>query len=79
LTLFPYTTLFRSHFYADAKNLVVKKWAVKTTDGSTVLELSLPSSAAVWKGQINVIVAYSKSPSLTSRHAEHGKVTFTVK
>jgi hypothetical protein len=67
------------HFYADAKSLVVKKWAVKTTGNVTVLELSLPSSAAIWKGQINAIFAYSKSPDLKSRHAVYGKVTFTVK
>ena len=67
------------HFYADAKTLVVKKWAVKTTGDTTVLELSIPSSAALWKGQINVTAAYSKSPNLTSRHAAYAKVTFTVK
>ncbi len=67
------------HFYADAKNLVVKKWAVKTVDGATTLELSLPSSAAVWKGQINVTAAYSKSPNLTSRHSAYARLTFTLK
>lgn len=67
------------HFYADAKTLVVKKWAVKTAGGTTVLELSLPSSAAIWKGQINMTVAYSKSPNLASRHAAYAKVTFTLK
>jgi hypothetical protein len=67
------------HFYADAKNLVVKKWAVKTADGVTTLELSLPSSAALWKGQINATFAYSKSPDLTSRHGPYGKISFTVK
>jgi hypothetical protein len=67
------------HFYADAKNLVVKKWAATTVNGVTTLELSLPSSAALWKGQINTTFAYSKSTDLASRHSSYAKATFTVK
>lgn len=67
------------HFYADAKQLVVKKWAVKTQGEDTVLELSLPASAAVWKGQVDAIFAYSKTPSFTNKHAARGSLTITVK
>jgi hypothetical protein len=71
--------LGKGHFYTDAKDLVVKKWAVKTVGSDTVMELSLPSSAALWKGQINMIFAYSKSSSFDSHHAERGSLSFTVK
>ena len=67
------------HFYADAKTLVVKKWAVQTKGEDTVLELSLPSSAAVWQGEINAIFAYSTSSSFTMKHTTRGSLTFTVK
>jgi hypothetical protein len=67
------------HFYTDAKELVIKKWAVKTKGEDTVLELSLPASAAVWKGQVNAIFAYSKTPSFTNRHAARGALSFTIK
>jgi hypothetical protein len=67
------------HFYTDAKELVVKKWLVKTTGDLSVLELSLPSSAALWKGQINMIFAYSKSSSFSSKHSARGSLSFTVK
>jgi hypothetical protein len=67
------------HFYADAKTLVIKKWAVSTKGEDTVLELSLPASDAVWQGEINSIFAYSASPSFSSRHSARGSLTFTVK
>ena len=67
------------HFYTDAKTLVVKKWAVKTAGEDTVLELELPSSAAVYKGQINAIFAYATVPSFTTRHKAHATLTFAVK
>jgi hypothetical protein len=67
------------HFYADAKTLVVKKWSVKTKGSDTVLELSMPSSAAVWKGSINSIFAFSASPAFNSKHSARGSLTFTVK
>lgn len=67
------------HFYADAKELVVKNWFVKTTGASTVLEFSLPAGKAVWKGQINAIFAYSKNPSFSSKHSVRGALSFTVK
>lgn len=67
------------HFYADAKELVVKKWAVKTTGEDTVLELSLPAVKALWKGQLNAIFAYSKTPSFTARHAARGALSFAIK
>jgi hypothetical protein len=66
------------HFYTDAKTLVVKKWAVKTSGSTTVMEISLPSSAAIWKGRINAILAYSLSPSFSSKHAVHDRITFTI-
>jgi hypothetical protein len=66
------------HFYSDAKELVVKKWAVKTKGEDTVLELSLPASAAVWKGKVNAIFAYSKSPSFAQRHSARGALSLTV-
>jgi hypothetical protein len=71
--------LGKGHFYTDAKDLVVKKWAVKTVGNDTVLELSLPSSAALWKGQISMIFAYSKSPKFDTHHAARGSISFTVK
>jgi hypothetical protein len=67
------------HFYADAKETVVKKWAVKTVGEDTLLELSLPAAKALWKGQLNAIFAYSKTPSFTARHAARGSLSFTIK
>lgn len=67
------------HFYGDAKELVVTKWAVKTVGNDTVLELSMPAGKALWKGQINAIFAYSKSPTFSSKHVARGALTFTVK
>ncbi len=67
------------HFYADAKSLVTKKWAVKTADGTTTLELSIPSSSAVWKGQVNATFAYAKSANLSSKHGPYASMTFAVK
>jgi hypothetical protein len=70
--------LGKGHFYTEAKDLVVKKWAVKTAGEDTVLELVLPASAALWKGKINAIFAYSKSPKFDSRHSKYGSVSFTA-
>jgi len=67
------------HFYSDAKDSVLKKWTVKTSGEDTVLELSLPASAAVSKGQLKAIFAYSKTPSFTVRHSARGSLTLTVK
>ena len=67
------------HFYADAKELVVKKWSVKTRGEDTVLELCLPAGAAVWKGQVNAIFAYAKTSSFTTRHSARGSMSFEVK
>ena len=66
------------HFYSDAKELIVKKWAVTTNGNHTVLELSLPSSAALSKGQIKAIFAYSNSPSFTRKHAAHASLALKV-
>jgi hypothetical protein len=71
--------LGKGHFYTDAKDLVVKSWSVKTAGDKTTLELSLPSSAALWKGKINATFAYSESPKFDSRHSERGSVSFAVK
>ena len=71
--------LGKGHFYTDAKDLVVKAWSVKTVGDKTVLELSLPSSAALWQGKINTLFAFSKSPSFETRHAERGSLSFDVK
>jgi hypothetical protein len=66
------------HFYTDAKNPIVKNWAVKTAGENTVLELSLPASAVLANGQIKAIFAYAKVPNFTTRHAAHASITFTV-
>jgi hypothetical protein len=66
------------HFYGNAKDLVVKKWAVKTVGEDTVLELSLPSDKAVWQGQINAIFAYSSSASFSAKHLAHASLSFSV-
>jgi hypothetical protein len=66
------------HFYTDAKELVVKKWAVKTVGADTVLELSIPSSSAIWKGQISLICAYSNSPSFDAMHRAKASLSLSV-
>jgi hypothetical protein len=71
--------LGKGHFYADAKDLVVKKWSVKTEGGKTTLELVLPASAALWKGKINATFAFSRSPKFDSEHAARGAIPFAVK
>jgi len=70
--------LGRGHFYVDAKDLVVTKWAVTSSGDSSTLELVLPASAAVWKGQVNFIFAYASSPDFTSRHKARGSATLTI-
>jgi hypothetical protein len=67
------------HFYGDAKDLVVKKWAVSTKGSNTTLELSLPANKALWNGQINMIFAASNSPSFDSKHSTRGAQSFAVK
>ncbi len=69
----------QGHFYTDAKDSVLKKWAVKTSGEDTVLELSLPASAAITKGQLKAIFAYSKTASFTVRHSARGSLSFTIK
>jgi hypothetical protein len=69
----------QGHRYVDATELVVKQWAVKTEGGKTTMELVLPSSAAVWKGKVNAIFAFSKSPDLTKKHSARGSISFDVK
>lgn len=71
--------LGKGHFYTDAKDLVVKSWAVKSDGGKTTLELSLPSSAAVWQGKVNMTMAYSASPKFDSRHSARGSLSLEVK
>jgi hypothetical protein len=71
--------LGKGHFYTDAKDLVVKSWSVKTSGNDTVLELSLPASAALWNGKVNSIFAYSKSTKFDSRHSGKASVSFVVK
>jgi hypothetical protein len=70
--------LGKGHFYTDAKDLVVKSWSVKTEGGKTVMEISLPSSAALWQGKVNTVFSFSKSPKFDTRHAERGSLSFTV-
>jgi hypothetical protein len=67
------------HRYVDAKEIVIKRWAVKTEAGKTTMELTLPSSAAVWKGKVNAIFAFSKSPSFDTKHSTRGSISFDVK
>lgn len=71
--------LGKGHFYTDAKDLVVKSWSVKSEGDKTTLELSLPASAAVWKGKVNMTFAYAKSPKFETRHAARGSVSLDVK
>lgn len=66
------------HFYSDAKNQVAKAWKVKSDGSITTMELAIPSSAAIWKGQINMIFAYANAPSFTVHHRAHVSLTFTV-
>ena len=67
------------HSHTDATKNVTKKWAVKTSGEDTVLELSLPASAAITKGQLKAIFAYSKTASFTVRHSARGSLSFTIK
>jgi hypothetical protein len=67
------------HGAVPAKTLVVKKWAVSSKDGSTTLELALPSSEAIWKGSINSIIAYAVAPNFRMKHVAMGSVSFEVK
>jgi hypothetical protein len=52
---------------------------VKTKGEDTVLELSLPASAALANGQVNVIFSYAKVPVFTTKHTARGSLSFTVK
>jgi len=71
--------LGKGHFYTDAKDQVVKSWSVKTSGNDTILELSLPASAALWKGKINVTYAYSKAAKFESKHVAYAFSTLSVK
>lgn len=67
------------HGAVPAKTTVVKKWAVASAGGSTTLELVLPSSDAIWKGQVNSIIAYAGAPDFRVRHREQGSITYAIK
>jgi hypothetical protein len=67
------------HGAVPAKTAVVKKWAVASAGGATTLELVLPSSDAIWKGQVNSIIAYSNAPDFRMRHREQGSISYTIK
>lgn len=69
----------KGHFYVDAPSLVVKKWVVKTSGGSTVLELSLPSSAAINNGKLDLLFAYARVPSFVTQHAARGSLSIAIK
>ena len=67
------------HGHADAKDAIVKKWAVKNDKGVTTLEISVPAELATVKTQIKVIYAYGRDTNIKSYHAGRGSVTFDIK
>ncbi len=58
---------------ADVKDPVTSKWAVVHADGKTTLELSLPSSAAIANGKLELLFSYSDTTSFTSCREEGGR------
>jgi hypothetical protein len=66
------------HAHVDAADSVVKKWAVKQAGGVTTLELVLPASLAVSKGNLNLLFAYSDTTAVTMHHKARGSMSIAV-
>jgi hypothetical protein len=66
------------HSHNDLSEKVVEKWAVKAEGGDMSLEFVLPASAAVAKGKVGLLYAYSDSTSYASRHKARGAMSLTV-
>jgi hypothetical protein len=67
------------HSHGDAQDRVVTKWAVKSANGSTTLELALPYDKAVESGILNVLFSYSTGLDMTAHHSARGSFGLTVK
>ena len=65
------------HSHRDASDDVVAKWAVKLADGTTTLELVLPASAAIAKGKLDILYAFSDT-TLFGHHRARGSTSLSV-
>jgi hypothetical protein len=66
------------HSHSDAATKVVEKWAVKTANGVTTLELVLPAKAVVTDGKLGLLYSYSDTTSYSTRHQARGSMTLSV-
>lgn len=69
----------KGHGHVDSDAPVVKKWAVKTVNGVTTLEISFESAPASSGNQIKLIWAYGGDTNIKSFHRGRGSVVFDVK
>lgn len=67
----------QGHFHGDTADKVQKS-AVKTTDGKTVLEFSVPASGFVKGGVLQLIMAYGRSTDFRTRHVTHASAVLSV-
>jgi hypothetical protein len=66
------------HSHVDVKDSIVSKWAVMQADGTTTLELALPSSAVVKDGTLGLLYAYSDTTAFTARHKARGSMSISI-
>jgi hypothetical protein len=66
------------HSHSDAATKVVEKWAVKSENGMTTLELVLPAKAAVADGKLGLLFSYSSTTSYSARHQARGSMSLSV-
>jgi hypothetical protein len=72
-----YEQLGAGHSHGDPQDLVVSKWAVKKTDGTTTLELALPAAAALTDGKLDLLFAYSDTTAY-AHHKARGSLSLAI-
>ena len=65
------------HFHTSAKDSVVSTWAVQQVGGVTTLELVMPASAAVAKGNLDLLYAYATTTAFV-HHKARGSLSLSV-
>lgn len=68
----------QGHSHGETANKVLKS-AVKSANGRTVLEFSIPAAGFVTGNALQLILAYSNSADLRSRHTAHASVVLSVR
>jgi hypothetical protein len=67
------------HGHSDVARALAQKSAAKSEGGKSTLEFSVPATAYVKGGSLDLIVAYGTSQALGSMHAGQGSIRVAVK